>query len=151
MDDEEFDLDNSDDLNRFINKYEAILGDKSADKVDKLDKPNAQDDIEFLVEEELSRNDEKSDTNSFELNKDNNSDKAVTPTAPPKMSVQIKTRKSNNKVDEVTDDLEMSNGSNNESQMFKELFSTQNKGIAGIMDGPKQVSEEKSQEMQVNA
>lgn len=37
-DDEEFDLDNSDDLNRFINKYEDILFKESDDPSKKMDK-----------------------------------------------------------------------------------------------------------------
>jgi hypothetical protein len=64
-DDEEFDLDNSDDLNRFINKYEQMLSSKPAGPA--LSKPIAKDqnkrsgnldDIDFLVEEELSRKSE---------------------------------------------------------------------------------------------
>ena len=64
-DDEEFDLDNSDDLNRFINKYEQMLSSKPAGPA--LSKLAAKDinkrsgnldDIDFLVEEELSRKSE---------------------------------------------------------------------------------------------
>lgn len=45
-DDEEFDLDNSDDLNRFINKYEDIFMTKeSDDPIKKMDK----DDISLLL------------------------------------------------------------------------------------------------------
>ena len=62
-DDEEFDLDNSDDLNRFINKYEAMLSSKPAaapkeepKKVAKRPSKPTSDDIDSLVEEELSRN-----------------------------------------------------------------------------------------------
>ena len=61
-DDEEFDLDNSDDLNRFINKYEAMLSSKPAaapevkKPVKKTIKPAVEDDIDSLVEEELGRN-----------------------------------------------------------------------------------------------
>jgi hypothetical protein len=46
-DDEEFDLDNSDDLNRFINKYEDILFKESDDPTKKMDK----DDISLLLKQ----------------------------------------------------------------------------------------------------
>ena len=46
-DDEEFDLDNSDDLNRFINKYEDILFKESDDPTKKMDK----DDISMLLKQ----------------------------------------------------------------------------------------------------
>lgn len=49
IDDEDFDLDNSDDLNRFINKYESLV--KNEDETSLKN-----DDIDSLVEEELSRN-----------------------------------------------------------------------------------------------
>ena len=64
-DDDEFDLDNSDDLNRFINKYEQMHSSKPAGPA--LSKPKQDqnkrskgnfDDIDSLVEEELSRKSE---------------------------------------------------------------------------------------------
>ena len=62
-DDDEFDLDNSDDLNKFINKYESLLSSKPAGPASS--KPKEQnkrsgnlDDIDSLVEEELSRKSE---------------------------------------------------------------------------------------------
>jgi hypothetical protein len=62
-DDDEFDLDNSDDLNRFINKYEQMLSSKPAAAPSKPTLPAKQrsgnlDDIDYLVEEELSRKSE---------------------------------------------------------------------------------------------
>lgn len=69
-DDDEFDLDNSDDLNRFINKYESLITSKneSVEKTPGSKTPTSaskkgnqmaaknDDDIDMLVEEELSRN-----------------------------------------------------------------------------------------------
>ena len=68
-DDDEFDLDNSDDLNRFINKYESLITTKeksieksgsktptSASKKNYKINGKNDDDIDMLVEEELSRN-----------------------------------------------------------------------------------------------
>ena len=64
-DDDEFDLDNSDDLNRFINKYEQMLSSKPAGPALSKPKPDQNkrskgnfDDIDSLVEEELSRKSE---------------------------------------------------------------------------------------------
>lgn len=59
-DDDEYDLDNSDDLNKFINKYESLLSSKPAGPASSKQhkKSGNLDDIDSLVEEELSRKSE---------------------------------------------------------------------------------------------